>query len=42
MTEITEIQAVLEVAEELSDLFWLIFWYGLFGVFKSEVDNRRS
>ena len=30
--------AVADVANELDWIFWLVFWFGLMGVFKTTVD----
>ena len=30
----TEVQALQEIAAEISSLFWLVFWFGLLGFFK--------
>lgn len=35
-----EIQALQQIADELYDLFWLIFWFGVLGVFKTTIDRK--
>jgi len=29
----TEVEALLKIADELNSLFWLIFWFGFLSVF---------
>lgn len=36
----SEVEALTKIAQELNSLFWLIFWFGLFGAFRSSVNFK--
>lgn len=34
------IEAAKFIAEEIKDIFWLIFWFGVFGFFSTTVNTK--
>lgn len=36
------IEALKLIAGEISDLFWLIFWFGLFGAFGTTINHYKN
>ena len=40
MEEITQVKALLRIANELDWIFWLIFWMWMFDAFKTTVEYK--